>query len=144
MEESLSNDKKNKHEKKLMGDSLFSLVTHALIYLKALIIFPLVIKAVGTETYGGYSLFLLVLGFFVGISSFGISFSARRHLPSTDSLDERAELFFPQFYFQLAIVILFSVLWVLARGFFDQVCGRKIRPGQLSPVRYSHPTRRPR
>ena len=77
--------------------------------LKGILLLPLIVKSVGATTYGGFVLTLSVLGIAVGLSSVGIGVTARRFLPSAGAIGRR-ELFYPQFYFNLAAVLACSAL----------------------------------
>ena len=90
-----------------------------LIYAQGLVLTPIIIKVAGPEVFGSYVLLMLYLGVMFGISSMGVGISAKRRLPSTDDKHDRADLFFPQFWFQILIisclalvsVILYTFLW---------------------------------
>lgn len=84
--------------------SLYTLIGHFLIYAQGLFLTPLVIKISGPEVYGKYILLTSYLGIVFGISSLGVGISARRSLPSLDTQNERGNLFYPQFLFQLIMV----------------------------------------
>lgn len=62
---------------------------------------PIIIKVSGPETYGAYILLLSYMGIMFGISSMGVGISAKRWLPSTENIVERANKFYPQFWFQI-------------------------------------------
>ena len=85
-------------------DNFIVFLGHVLIPIKGLVLLPIIIKAAGTTVYGGYILVMTVLGFIFGISSFGAGFRFRRFMPSTEELEVRQSLFYPQFYFQLMVI----------------------------------------
>ncbi|MBF0405898.1 MAG: oligosaccharide flippase family protein [Candidatus Riflebacteria bacterium] len=74
---------------------------------------PLVTKTAGEATFGAYLLLGSMMSFFMGISSWGIGFTSRRFLPSTDEAKKRRDLFFPVFCFQLTSIIFHSVLFLI-------------------------------
>jgi O-antigen/teichoic acid export membrane protein len=82
---------------------------------------PIIIKTIGIKVYGGYGILVTLVGFVMGISSFGVGFRRSRFLPSAPGLEERQALFFPQFYFQLACLILLSLVLILAFPAFDRL-----------------------
>ena len=81
--------------------------------MKGIILMPIIIKTVGITIYGGFVLLSSVLGIAFGISSFGAGFRAKRFLPSTNGMQSRRELFYPQFFFGLFSILFFSALLVL-------------------------------
>ncbi len=94
-------------------DSMFSLLTHVLIYMKALFLIPVIIKMVGVSTYGTFALLTSFVGIIFGLSSLGVGVKSNRYLPSAKNNEERAKLFFPQFYFKLFVTFLVSIIIVL-------------------------------
>jgi len=94
-------------------DNMTVVFGHALLYMKGIIIMPLIIKTVGVTVYGGFVLLSSVLGVVFGLSSMGAGFRAKRFMPAAEGMTARREIFYPQFYFQLFSVILFSCLLIL-------------------------------
>lgn len=94
-------------------DSIFSLLAHVLIYMKALFLIPIIIKMAGVSTYGTFALITSFVGIVFGLSSLGVGVKSNRYLPSAKSNEERAKLFFPQFYFKLFVVFLVSIIIIL-------------------------------
>jgi O-antigen/teichoic acid export membrane protein len=86
---------------------------HILVYMKGIILMPLIIKTVGVTTYGGFILLTSILGIVFGLSSFGAGFKAQRFMPSAKNMKERGELFNQQFYFNIFTILIFSFLFVL-------------------------------
>lgn len=86
---------------------------HILVYMKGIILMPIIIKSVGVTIYGGFVLLTSILGIAFGLSSFGAGFRARRFMPSAKHMMERRDLFYPQFYFNLLIILILSLLFVL-------------------------------
>ena len=97
----------------LVKDSIFSLIAHVLIYMKALFLIPIIIKTVGVSTYGSFALITSFVGIIFGLSSLGVGVKSNRYMPSAKNNEERAKLFFPQFYFKFFIIILTSIVIVL-------------------------------
>jgi O-antigen/teichoic acid export membrane protein len=91
--------------------SIFIILGQLLIYLKGLIITPIIIKSVGSTIYGRYILLASFLGLVFGISSFGANFKYRRFLPSTKEMDRRNKLFYPQFFFHLLSTTILALLF---------------------------------
>jgi len=101
------------HYRSFVKDNSVVLAGHILVYMKGLILMPIIIKTVGVTVYGGFVLLSSVLGIAFGISSFGAGFRARRFLPSTAEMATRRELFYPQFLFGLFSILFFSTVLIL-------------------------------
>ena len=100
-------------KKDFIKDSVFSVLTHILVYMKALILIPIIIKTVGVAMYGSFTLITSLVGIILGLSSLGVGVKSNRYLPSAKSKEERAKFFYPQFYFKLCIIFLISIIIVL-------------------------------
>lgn len=94
-------------------DSTFSLLTHILVYIKALFLIPIIIKTVGVSTYGSFALLTSFVGIIFGVSSLGVGVKSNRYLPSAKNNKERAKLLYPQFFFRLLMLFLISIVIVL-------------------------------
>lgn len=94
-------------------DNTVVIIGHILVYMKGIILMPIIIKTVGVTIYGGLVLLSSVLGIIFGISSFGAGFRARRFLPSTGEMTARRDLFYQQFFFQLFSILFLSLILVL-------------------------------
>lgn len=77
-----------------------TLAAHLLVFVQGLVLTPIVIKVSGPETYGAFILLMSYMGIMFGMSSMGVGISAKRWLPSTKNLAERANKFYPQVWFQ--------------------------------------------
>ena len=95
-------------------NNLIVLSGHVLIYGHGVILMPIIIKTLGVQVYGGYSILVTIVGFVIGISSWGVGFRRSRFLPSTPDPESRQALFYPQFFFQFASLMLLSValIWL--------------------------------
>jgi O-antigen/teichoic acid export membrane protein len=60
--------------------------------------------------FGAYNLLSSYMAILFGISSFGVGIYAKRWLPSTEDLVERARIFYPQFWFQVLSVTILGCL----------------------------------
>ncbi|MBF0211934.1 MAG: lipopolysaccharide biosynthesis protein [Magnetococcales bacterium] len=80
-----------------------------LVFVQGLILIPIIIKVAGEEIYGSYVLVLAYMGVLFAISSFGITFSCRRWLPTTQNNEEKGRVFLPQFWFQLSVALMLAV-----------------------------------
>ncbi len=116
------------YSKSFIKDNTIVLSGHILIYLKGIILLPILIKSIGVTVYGGYTLVITTLGLLFGISSFGVGFRYKRFLPSSVEKKARQELFYPQFLFQVAVIIVFSLLAL----FFNPLVQRHIHDFQLA------------
>lgn len=102
-------------------NNLFVLSGHLLIYSQGFILMPIIIKTIGIKVYGGYGILITMVGLVLGISSFGVGFSRSRFLPATQDKDKRQALFYPQFYFQFASLMLLSLVIILSYAAFDRL-----------------------
>lgn len=100
------------YSKSFIKDNAFTLFGHILIYLKGIILLPILIKSIGVTIYGEYTLVITTLGFLFGISSFGAGFRCKRFLPSSVEKSARQLLFYPQFLFQIAVIMGLSLLLI--------------------------------
>ena len=116
------------YSKSFIKDNAVVLSGHILIYLKGIILLPILIKSVGVTVYGGYTLVIATLGFLFGISSFGAGFRCKRFLPSSVEKSVRQLLFYPQFLFQVAVIIGLSLLCV----FFNPLIQRHLHDFKLA------------
>jgi O-antigen/teichoic acid export membrane protein len=98
------------YSQSFIKDNAIVLSGHILISLKGIILLPILIKSIGVTVYGGYTLLTATLGFLFGISSFGAGFRCKRFLPSSAEKNARKLLFYPQFLFQIAVIIVLSLL----------------------------------
>lgn len=96
--------------KSFIKDNSLVLSGQVLVYLKGIILLPILIKSVGVTVYGGYTLVIATLGLLFGISSFGAGFRCKRFLPSSVEKSDRQLLFYPQFLFQIAVIMGLSLL----------------------------------
>jgi O-antigen/teichoic acid export membrane protein len=101
------------YSRSFIKDNAVVIAGHILVYMKGIILMPIIIKTVGVTIYGGFVLLSSVLGIVFGISSFGAGFRTRRFLPATKGMQARRELFYPQFLFGLFSILFFSILLVL-------------------------------
>jgi len=101
------------YTKSFIKDNSIVIVGVALVYMKGIILMPIIIKTVGVTIYGGFVLLSLILGIIFGISSFGTGFRAKRFLPSTGEMAARGELFYQQFFFQMFSILFLSLILVL-------------------------------
>lgn len=100
-------------KKEFIKDSSGAFITHILIYLKGIFLMPIIIKTVGISVYGSYALLTSMVGIAYGLSSLGVGVKSNRYLPSANSNNERAKLFYPPFYFQLMMIVLISIIIVV-------------------------------
>lgn len=99
--------------KSFIKDNFIVICGVALVYMKGIILMPLIIKSVGVTIYGGFVLLTSILGIAFGISSFGADFKAKRFMPSAKNMAERGSLFYPQFFFNMLCIFILSLLFVL-------------------------------
>jgi O-antigen/teichoic acid export membrane protein len=100
-------------------NNLIILSGHVLIYGQGVILMPIIIKTIGVQVYGGYSILITIVGFVIGISSLGVGFRRSRFLPSVPGSESRRALFYPQFTFQFASLLLLSLALIWLFPFLD-------------------------
>jgi O-antigen/teichoic acid export membrane protein len=93
------------------------LAGNGILYVKSLLLIPMVIKSSGINTYGTYILISSLLSTLYGVSSLGAGYKMRRFLPAQKDIESRRNIFFPQFYFQLLSLTSFSVIFLLSDPF---------------------------
>jgi O-antigen/teichoic acid export membrane protein len=101
-------------------NNLVVLSGHLLIYAQGIILMPIIIKTIGVKVYGGYGILTSIVGFVMAISSLGVGFSRSRFLPSARDNHERQALFYPQFSFNFASLMLASLLLILSYSAIDK------------------------
>ena len=108
------------YSKSFIKDNAVVLSGHILIYLKGIILLPILIKSIGVTVYGGYTLITATIGFLFGISSFGAGFRCKRFLPSSVEKSARQLLFYPQFLFQIAVIVGLSLICLSCNPFIQR------------------------
>ncbi len=96
-------------KKEFIKDSTFALFTHVLVYMKSIFLIPIIIKTVGVSVYGSFSLLISMTGILFGLSALGVGVKSNRYLPSAKTNEERRNLFYPPFYFQLFMISFISL-----------------------------------
>ena len=96
------------YSKSFFRDNAIVIIGVALVYMKGIILMPIIIKTVGVTIYGGFVLLSSLLGIVFGISSFGAGFRAKRFMPSAGNMQARRDLFYPQFFFQMFSIVFFQ------------------------------------
>lgn len=96
--------------KSFLKNNLVLLLGHLALYAKGIVLLPLLIKTVGVKVYGTYALITSFIGIVFGISSFGVGFKYQRFMPSAAGVEEKRNLFFPQFYFHGLSVAILAIL----------------------------------
>ena len=80
---------------------------------------PIFLSTLGEYQYGFYSLLVTTSGLLFMVSTFGLGFTARRELPSSNTIFKDAQLFYPQFYSHVLITsCLAAVAFLLIQGYF--------------------------
>lgn len=91
------------------GGIIYLLAT-VLISLSSLIRAPLIINKIDISTYGVYVLIISSVPIAISLLSFGSGFLSRRYLPNCDNRKQKEDLFIPQFYFRLSIILLVCII----------------------------------
>ena len=82
---------------------------------------PIIIKTIGVQVYGGYSILVTIVGFIIGISSLGVGFRCNRFLPSAPDPETCRALFYPQFIFRFASLMLLSLVLIWSYPTLDKL-----------------------
>ena len=90
------------------------------ISLSSLLIAPLVINGIGIATYGVYVMYISSIPLIISILSFGLGFIAKRYMPSANSMKKIEELYIPQFYIRLLILLSFITVVFLSVYFLKR------------------------
>jgi O-antigen/teichoic acid export membrane protein len=104
-----------------LKNNLLVLSGHLLIYGQGVILMPIIIKTIGVQVYGGYSILITIVGLVMGISSLGVGFRRSRFLPSAPDPESRQALFYPQFFFQFASLMLLSLALIWSFPALDRL-----------------------
>ncbi len=102
-------------------NNVFVLLGHVAIYGQGIILMPLIIKNVGATIYGGYLLLTTLLGFVYGISVLVVGYKRSRFLPSTQSIEEKRSLFYPQFLCHVGIALVLSIVLIFTYPALDRL-----------------------
>ncbi|MBU1863862.1 MAG: polysaccharide biosynthesis C-terminal domain-containing protein [Candidatus Omnitrophica bacterium] len=105
------------YNKSFIKNNMYVITSHILIYAKAIILVPLLIKTIGVALYGGYILLNTGIDFLFSISSLGVGFTFKRYLPSEHDRRKQRELFYHQFTFHFLVIVLFSLCLLLSADF---------------------------
>lgn len=98
---------------------LVSFAGYFFIYASNIISIPLIINLSSESNYGEYVLLISYLGILVALSPLGLGFKSKREMPSSTSLDERSNIFYPQFYANILSVIILGYFFNAFFYFFS-------------------------
>jgi len=96
----------------LYKDSSLTIISQIITIFAGVVIMPIVIKVAGPSMYGMFILISSAVVIILGLSSLGVNVMSRRYLPSAKNNKERRDLFYPQFYFQLFVLMAASLLFL--------------------------------
>lgn len=102
-------------------NNLFVLSGQLLIYAQGVILMPIIIKTIGVQVYGGYGILITIVGFVMAVSPLGVGFHRSRFLPSAPDAKSRQALFYPQFFFQLASLMVLSLALIWSYPLLDRL-----------------------
>ena len=97
-----------------------SLLAYGLIYFINLITIPIIISLSSERSYGEYVLLINFLTILFSLAPLGLGFRSKRDMPSKQSIQERSEIFFPQFISNLFLSFLIGLLFVISFEFINQ------------------------
>lgn len=102
--------------------------SQAVVFLKGLLLVPILVKSAGVALYGGYVLVMTSVSFVQGISSLGVGYRFKRTSPGLAGPAERREVFLPQFNFHILATLGMGVVLGLTLGLWggDALGGRSL------------------
>jgi len=114
--------KKKDYNSNFLLNNFWVFIGHSMIYLKGIILLPLLIKTVGVDIYGANALITSYIGILFGLSSFGVTFKYTRLMPSVLPTDysQKRELFYFQFLWQLIFLIIISFVLFSVNNFIKE------------------------
>ncbi len=107
----------NDYKTNFVKNNVLTIIWYAFSTLQGLILLPVLIKNFGITVYGGYVLLKTGVEFLCVISSLGVGFKYKRFVPSTKDPQEQNKLFYPQFFFQLYVLMIIFALLMGLDGF---------------------------
>jgi O-antigen/teichoic acid export membrane protein len=125
------NSKKLSAQGTLVSKSSVVFASQLLIVIQSLVMVPIIIHTAGTEVYGAFVLFMTFSGFFVTVSSLGLSHYCRRVLPAALTKQDRHQLFWPQFWFQLFSI---SILYLALLACYELIYVESLAALSLDPL----------
>lgn len=92
-------------------------ITKVFVLLMTLVSLPLIVRALGEESYGSYVLILGGVNLIIGVSNLGLGYGAMRKLPSSIGKVGRGKVFYPQFYANILIAVAIFCLVIILENF---------------------------
>lgn len=114
--------KKSEINNKFIFNSFWVFISHSMVYIKGIILLPILIKTVGVSIYGANSLIASYVNILFGVSSLGIGFMYTRFMPSLKSCDieKKQDLFYFQFFWQCIFLLIISIILIATNNFLKQ------------------------
>lgn len=108
----------------MLNRYLINFSGYGVMYLINLVSIPIIISLSSAKNYGEYVVLLSYLGILVAISPMGLGFMSKRDMPSSDTVNKRGEIFYPQFYTNIFFAFLlgyfFSIFFeIISPYIFD-------------------------
>lgn len=94
---------------KFIIDNINIGISNFLLYIKGIIIIPILVKIYNEDIYGSYIIITSVVMFIFQTSSIGVFYNYRRFLPSTENYIKRKTLFYNQFIPHFFLLIFASI-----------------------------------
>ncbi len=103
------------NKKKFFNETGFVLIARSLAKLKGFIIFPIIVKLFGTQTYGIWAQILAIIGFATPMALIGINVAIKRFLSTEKNIDNIAKKFWAIFYFSIITsIFIILILYILS------------------------------
>ena len=106
------------YKNQFLSNNIWVFIGHSMVYIKGIILLPLLIKTVGVSVYGANALLSSYIGILFAISSLGVGFKYTRFMPSVSREDKekKQNLFYFQFFWQFIFLFIISTILILTNN----------------------------
>jgi len=102
-------------KKKFFNETGLVFIARFLAKLKGFIVFPIIVKLFGTQTYGIWAQILAIIGFATPMALIGINVAIKRFLPSEKDINIISKNFWSIFYFVIVVsIFIMFVIYLLS------------------------------
>lgn len=106
--------------KEFLKNNIIVITGNILGKVNTFLLMSVIIKKFGIDIYGEYVLIFSVIGLFAGLSNFGIGYTYKRKMPSTEIKIEQSNLFYSQFWGGLSLtLVLIFIIGLLNKSFYN-------------------------
>jgi O-antigen/teichoic acid export membrane protein len=96
------------YKKSFVNSNIWVGIGNALLASKGILLLPLLVKNLGTSSYGAFTLLMSTVTILLNISNLGTGYRYKRYMPAVEGREERSAIFYFQFIFQAVIIIGFG------------------------------------